>query len=255
MDKENQSKSTRELVETIFCEHPDWNGREIYEHYLTLIGDTQKAVTLNAVQKQVEKLRPKYKEITSAGLDASWHLGTLDSFPLPAESIPYILKIQKIQPDNRLTLRQALWISRLCNMIKDVELLGKLAFQYAERQRLCQITGVELNTTEMDKILLQDKEAILKYLSGSGPVGSGNSDTKAVKSERGKEIQEELWVITFKNGGAYGVGKSGSELYLGTHEEVVTFLTRNNSIREYRKADNGEIYVTLNKKYVYIGGG
>lgn len=60
MNQHKRLKGTKALVKDIFIEHPDWNAKQIYDRYLILIADPQKAVTLNAVQKHIEEFKTTY---------------------------------------------------------------------------------------------------------------------------------------------------------------------------------------------------
>ena len=55
MNNRQRLKGTGVLISEIFSAHPEWNATKVYQRYLILIGDTTKAVTLNAVQKHLEK--------------------------------------------------------------------------------------------------------------------------------------------------------------------------------------------------------
>jgi hypothetical protein len=46
-------------------------------------------------------------------LDDVWHLGTLDRYPLLSEAIPYILKVKECMKKPNISIRQAIWVSRL----------------------------------------------------------------------------------------------------------------------------------------------
>jgi hypothetical protein len=175
MNNNKRLKDTGTLVREIFIERPDWNARQIYDRYLILIGDTNKAVTLNAVQKQVQRLRKRYQEMQDTGLDKLWNLGIMskEDYPdypeLTAEAIEAIIDVQKwaekvnierIYETERygITIRQALWIARLYRAVKkhigrSVEQLWRVAWTYSAYEILCSLSGTDFDTWEFDRAL------------------------------------------------------------------------------------------------------
>ena len=116
MNQNKRAKDTGSLVRDIFIEHPDWNARQIYDRYLILIGDANMAVTLNAVQKHVEKAKAIYNSPEVQGLEALWHIGSLVEYPLPSDAIPYAFAVKYWAEKRKylpVTIGQAIWISRL----------------------------------------------------------------------------------------------------------------------------------------------
>jgi len=194
--KGNKTETTREILLDIFIHNRDWNAPQIWEKYKERFNDPANEVRLSDVQKHVHALREEYKYI--GHLDAPWHLGLLmDSefmkiYPqfninMTAEAIRVIVDIQKkLEKDTdknnqivfdpvygqmtapnipKLTIRQALWISRLYKLfdkpktVKHVELgesttevldqIYHYACAYAEHEIIC-----KLNKTYFDTFLL-----------------------------------------------------------------------------------------------------
>jgi hypothetical protein len=129
-------KGTRELVEDIFKEHPDWNATQVYDRYKLSLSDPKTARGLSVVQKHLEKLRPRYEALKAEDMDIPWTMANIKDKGIPAEAIPYITKVQawaKIQNEHiktgdwfaqmreylPITLRQAIWISRLYTLTGD----------------------------------------------------------------------------------------------------------------------------------------
>jgi hypothetical protein len=123
-------KGTRELVEDIFKEHPDWNASQVWDRYKLSLGNPNNARGLSAIQKHLEKIKPRYINLQAEGLDIPWTMANIKDKGVPAEVIPYITNVQAwaktqidhIKPDDcfslareylPITLRQAIWISRL----------------------------------------------------------------------------------------------------------------------------------------------
>jgi hypothetical protein len=188
--KDKKTKTTREIVLDIFLEHRDWNAAQIYGEYKVRRGKDF-VVTLNAVQKHVETFREEYKYI--GHLDAPWHLGLLinPQYNMTPEAVRVIVDIErKLEKDKdkekntfrrpnefesirptipELTIREALWISRLYKLfdhaekvldeegeeyIKEVnELIYERACAYAEREIICKLNKIYFDTFALDQAL------------------------------------------------------------------------------------------------------
>lgn len=181
MNNYKRLKDTEALVREIFLSHPDWNARQIYDRYLILVGDTNKAVTLNAVQKHVHVVRKRYQKIQDTGNDLPWNLDkTLD---LPAEAIAAIIKYKNetyqciVMPPSlsdqdskyfvthegkrltaiprRLTVREARWVARLyaVKSLKKASVLRYAVVVYSLLERLAELSGEPPDTSEADEII------------------------------------------------------------------------------------------------------
>ncbi len=168
MYNNKRQKDTQIIVTEIFIEHPDWNAKQVYDRYCFLIGDINKAVTLNAVQKHVQKLKDKNKEITKFGLDNSWHMGLLDQYHFSPEAIR---KIFELMIDGRdITIRRAVWISRFCTLSVSLDLLFFMAYRYAAGEYLSQLSGEPtFDTTTIDRefigVILSKPEKAKSYVA------------------------------------------------------------------------------------------
>lgn len=103
-------------------------------------------------------------KITSP-LDNNWQIILKDDIPIPAEAIPYILKVKAkgVMLANHFTIRHALWVSRLYTTIKDVDTLARLAWYYALDEKLCELAGTDFDTTGYDELLLDPPALINKF--------------------------------------------------------------------------------------------
>lgn len=173
MNQNKRPKDTKTLVRDIFAEHPDWNARQIYDRYLILIGDPNKAVTLNAIQKHVEDLKEIAHTKEFQDLESPWHIGLMEQYKIPPDAIPNILIVQNYldkHPEYALTVRQVIWISRLSSLaslaggyarkdtFKMADKLWRWARTYAEYEIIWQLSGKTLpaDTTELDRSLRKD---------------------------------------------------------------------------------------------------
>lgn len=145
-----------------------------------ILGSEKKAPGISAVQKyRADVLEPNFQAEKEKGLDKSWHLGTLEKHPLPAEALPFIFLVQEWlekfpdtfgnpPPQVPLTIRQAIWIGRLYTTIDKSKLkikkllpsIAKYLFlwskAYATREIICKNAGMPfLDTTSLDKLYRQ----------------------------------------------------------------------------------------------------
>lgn len=142
---------------------------------------------LSAIQKFLKPVNAKLDE--PSPLDTPWHLGTLKENPLPVEVISNVLAIKDWgekhpdifgNPHKPLTIRQAIWASRLHSVYKlllagktkgmnkkmDVDKwLWEWSDAYAQYERICELSGTPPNTTALDRGLW----------SGGTPIAMGNA--------------------------------------------------------------------------------
>lgn len=155
MNQHKRLKGTKALVKDIFIEHPDWNAKQIYDRYLILIADPQKAVTLNAVQKHVEEFKTTYYSEKFQALQKEWHLGTLLDHPIAPEDVAKIIKY-KLRMRRSLTIREALWMARLSGLPLSVDWLAFFGRRYARNEELYYLIGEEFAfNEEFDSFLLK----------------------------------------------------------------------------------------------------
>lgn len=116
------------------------------------------------VREYKKKVQPNMRAIRDSGLDNPWHLGTLDSYPIAEEAISFILNCKNNRKlfthDGEVTIRMAIWISRLYRIVKNPEQLIEIAWNYAYAQRINELAGTNFDTTEYDKRLNSPKELI-----------------------------------------------------------------------------------------------
>lgn len=203
MNLNKRTKGTGEIVRDIFIHHPDWNARQIYDRYLILIGDVNKAVTLNSIQKHVQELKEINNSLEVQNLEAPWHTGTLVKYPLSAEALPHIFKVQAHHQLGKITIRQARWVAHLYPMIKDTDLLNSVSFRYALGEKISQLSGLPLfDASEYDKRLESPKELIRYFEDSYGDFGTFKT---AFESTTGYEMAgvvvqsvEEIYIFEGK---------------------------------------------------------
>jgi len=103
-------------------------------------------------------------------LDKPWHMGTLEEHPLPSAAISSIvaaLEARKMLTRHRnLTIRHAIWISRLYTVIKQKDDLWEIAWHYAFNERISEISHTKFDTSEYDLLLAKPKE-LMEYFGHS----------------------------------------------------------------------------------------
>ena len=146
----------QKIITAIYSRHPDWSVRDIegkipqfskQEIGRELSLDEVPGRTLiNRYKREV--LEPNLTEMEKSGIDTPWSIYTLSKYEIPAEALMTVLEIlfEKLRekPPKHITIREAMWIGRLAHVIKDNQLLWRHAYQYAEMERMTQITGVDL---------------------------------------------------------------------------------------------------------------
>lgn len=165
---------TREIVEEIFTHHTDWNAAQVWKQYKLMV-DPKNHVGLSAIQKHFEIVKKNYQEVLEKGLDNPWSMGSYAQnglelqCKLDSEDNLNILKVRKMQLEKnglskRLSVRQAIWISRLAatiyaisdNKKDDIPFrLWYVSFQYAIREKVCKLKRQVFYSRDLDDVLIQ----------------------------------------------------------------------------------------------------
>jgi len=143
----------RAYLQEVVRKEGNWTDKQISaeaEYRLPGISSIQQYA--KTVYAELEKPSP---------LDKHWHLGVLKDNPfIPADAIPYILKIQKIQNSKpellgKLTIRQAIWVSRLYTTVKNIRSLGKISYYYSLGEQIHVLSGTTFDTSFYDDKLIE----------------------------------------------------------------------------------------------------
>ena len=137
---------------------------------------------LSLVQKELAKIRKRDAERSpeSKGLDRPWSIGTFFEHTMPPEVIPLLLQIQadRREADFTMSVRQARWIAVLRQVIVTSEVVKNLdmdakktviqsvAFAYAMREEISELTGTLLDTSDLDDVLAKGELLLLVGLQG-----------------------------------------------------------------------------------------
>ncbi|MFC2047189.1 hypothetical protein ACFLTK_02800, partial [Chloroflexota bacterium] len=82
---------------------------------------------LSVIQRELKKVKAN-ETLTQINYDSPWHLGLMDKYSVTSDAVPFILLVQdwldkypdlfgSPPPQQPLTIRQALWVSRLYRMV------------------------------------------------------------------------------------------------------------------------------------------
>jgi len=156
-------------IVSIHIKHPKWKIKEIHNELLIELKKQDPSLPKNwpgisTVQKLLASVHKKEKEQPEDLLSRPWSMGTLKIYPLPPDTIPYVLEVWNLHyklrnfkpPFIPFSIREAIWVSRLCYVIKDdIKKLSMMATIYAEDEEISENLGhTHLNTLELDSDLV-----------------------------------------------------------------------------------------------------
>jgi len=116
---------------------------------------------------EVEVLERKISEFRNNPVDPKdkpWSIGTLVQYPIPPEALLTVLEAwaRYRKQGDTLTVREALWFSRLSSVLSEFERvgdknrnLGNLVQWYAIRERAYEAIGEAIDTTDLDTEVLK----------------------------------------------------------------------------------------------------
>jgi len=180
------SKEVVALAGRLLLENEHLTGKELQ----AAIEDRIKGVhyEVRTYQSIKKKLEPVVTKIIAKGLDSPWHLGLMrdaEYSGIGPEAARYILLTQDFCASHEkppfgekfppITARQALWISRLYEIImwryapdigdlkknddrlKACRDLWRWSNAYAQIEIICDLSGTPFNTVELDKAIREGK--------------------------------------------------------------------------------------------------
>jgi hypothetical protein len=118
------------------------------------------APDIRSIQKIVKLAKPENNP-----LDRPWHMGTLKEYPLSPEVVAKIFEIKDTQPPFNMTLlqlfssvtfpgiitlRMALWISRLCLLPMSSAWLRLWSKEYSDEERMSELSNVSFDSSDLD---------------------------------------------------------------------------------------------------------
>jgi hypothetical protein len=183
------TNSVKGAIVRLYEEHPDWTVQDIRDALKSVLFDELKTQHPEWIDKQVsgevteylpgsstiQKFWKPIKERDKPSLlEQPWTLGTLKDYPLPPEGIAKVFAIKCMygQPPKRpkgawgitLSIREALWISRLSSLPMALDRLQETALAYADAERVSELSGIPFDTYDRD-------EEIYEVLAHPGQLG------------------------------------------------------------------------------------
>lgn len=184
----NNFKSWRDTAAMIYSQHPDWNSGQIYRELKEQLGESNVPASVNSIQKWRQKVEPNVSGAVASGIDAPWHMGTLEAYPLPSETVSDLLKISRWAAHEglpALTIREAGWVDKLNVFLheeiknwkvhvwfetKSEEVLYLVACYYAAYELAGKISngvGTIIDTSPLDQVLMQGSKQFVPLISKS----------------------------------------------------------------------------------------
>ena len=161
------TKQDREFIMTALLE-PQHNGTKLtaerlYKSRVKDLKDTKTPLPgKSAFIKEVTEVRKQLEQQTPSELENKWSIGSCIKYDIDSEMIPILVLLQAKQPTGEISIRVARWFSKLYPALENVfgdslpagmrseEAVYLTADIYARYERICEIDGVEVDTTELD---------------------------------------------------------------------------------------------------------
>jgi len=214
-------------------------------------------------QETLKRAISKARNQPESPLDKPWHLGLLTKirdhleYQISPETIPLLLEVlekQKMFTRHRgITIRQALWISRLQKVVIDKDDLWEIAWHYAFNERISEISGTEFNTSNYDNLLFKPK-ALLEYFRESRQ-GISYEKYKAVFGQVTNGIEymgpampiDHLLIRDNKVYGRFMVQGKPCQLEMPYPDpnELLEALKKQKIIKSIKKLENGVTVIRL----------
>ena len=125
--------------------HPDWPDSKIKEK-TAFPG-------VNRVQRYLKEISPQLDQ--KSPLQEKWHLGTMNEYPITPEAVKKIFEL-KARGKDYISIRIARWISRLSVLNLPLDMLYLFAMEYSTAEEIAEISRTELNTANLDKMVLEN---------------------------------------------------------------------------------------------------
>jgi hypothetical protein len=143
--------AVKNCIARVYLEHQDWTSYKIHSevHARLLKSDSQVIPgwpRLSTIQKVLARLRevkakiyPKLK-----WLDEPWDVTTITKDEIPPQALPIVLKTAvhfRQTLGRQMTIREIRWAVRLSS-VQDLRKLYDFIMNYAEEERLAELTGI-----------------------------------------------------------------------------------------------------------------
>lgn len=143
----------RQRVATVFLKHPEWRAKEIQAE--VSIKDWP---SISAVEKMLADIRKKFRE-TSGQIsvdDLEWQVSLIPQYPIVPLAVKKVYEL-KLKGVEWISVRNALWISRLCELPLSIDVLYYYAVIYSLAEQANELTdNVVPDTRDIDALLQSD---------------------------------------------------------------------------------------------------
>lgn len=206
--------------------------------------------TVNTIIKKISEARSQ----ASDPLDDVWHLGTLDKHPLPSEAMPYILKVQELNPYYKVSIRQAKWISHLHTVVKDIKILSDISRYYTFYEKISTVAQTPFDTSKYDTLLTDTvkQKKLVKLFAEMQKNVEWYSRKKVFKQITGVPMAEPIWEIAFRGNEAFGIRHNEPNVNLGPRDKFIENLKAHGEISKSEKIPDGDFNLRLKTQIIYL---
>jgi hypothetical protein len=195
-------ESMKILIAQVYLEHPDWRTRKIREevirrwHQASLNYDDPNWPGLSAVQKLLAEYRKKHEEqaFELKELDRPWGILDTAKYPIPPEILPTVLEAwgMKLEEDNPITIREALWIARLYYVFKEarLDIMKMLPLQMVYPEE----------SDYLKEYYKGDSKALLIYILTSFATAYARHELALSLSGKHFDKTEDMWETWWRDG-------------------------------------------------------
>ena len=145
------------IIASVYHKHRKWKAPVVQNEVSCILRkDNPKLPPSWPSLSSVQKILAEVRKVKDNPQDKPWSTATLDSYSIPPEAVPSVLKVWKFQIEkgDTFTIREAKWASRLSRLLEDIEKLSYKASQYARTELMFELIGHPFDSTELDRSLM-----------------------------------------------------------------------------------------------------
>jgi hypothetical protein len=182
-----------EAVKAVRIMNPDYGAKQI----LKAIDKNRKAYFVNGDRlpseggvykilrenkNEIDTRRAKNTFIPNKQLDTPWSVGSCLQSNIPPAMVPLLIEIQQVFQGRELTIRQCRWIAFLYQSVTASEVLKNkwepdqlkenisiMAEMFAKREKMGEIMGKTINTSDLDIFFSNDVDSLKLWLKTFAP--------------------------------------------------------------------------------------
>lgn len=172
--RRNVDNPVRKEVATFLLDNPGYTGKDLKKNVERSL--KRKGLHYNFSERTYQNIKTEISHnIGDNTLDKPWDMGSLNDNPISSESIPILLSLQNSKRSEgqlMITVREAKWLSRLYSLgqfvdtssdrLQSVNTMATWAQAYAVREKVCELAGIDCDTSDLDRGLLGDFSASLE---------------------------------------------------------------------------------------------